>query len=223
MNGRGPSLDELFEYTPQYDPVLVDFTEQHPLIRYIRYSALVRGGHTEGNNDTELATAWSDLKRVVARMVSGDYPPTMVQTMPAYLMSVAFYLVGNSKSYGAVDTSRNMHEWLEYVLNDSQMSWCSPVECPIVRLTVSAIRDETPPLINLYPDACRTLHHLWEYRNYVYYHDTMQFSRWAETQPSKTQILSFSLLSVLDLWQAEYSRRKNETVQVLGRKNGYRK
>lgn len=223
MGRRDVSLDDLFEYKPQYNPDLIDFSERHPFVRYVRYSSAVRRGSGNEQDSVELLTAWSDLKGVVASMVAGDYPPTMVETMPAYLMSVSLYLVHTAKSFEFGDLRDYMYKWLDYTLNDSQLSWCSPVECPIVRLTISAMRDEAPPSINLYPEACRTLHPLWDYRSCVYYKDTLKFTQWVDTQPNKVQILSCALLSVLDAWQAEDSRRRNETIQVLGRKNVYRK
>lgn len=211
MSNHGLSPQDLFEYTPEYDTQFVDFSEQHPLVRYVRYSAAVRSGDCNKRNSAELARAWSDLKEVVASMVTGDYPPTMVETMPAYLMSVSIYLVGTVRSYGFGDLQKYMYKWLDYTLNDSQLSWCSPVECPIVRLAVSAMRDEVPPSFNLYPDACKELKPLWEYRSYVYYRDTLKFSKWAGTQPNKVQILSFALMSVLDVWQSDYSKRRRHS------------
>ena len=182
----------------KYDPQLVDFSDQHPLIRYITASEEARRGNLTAKGMQGLQTAWSDLRDVVTSMVAGDYPPTMTKTMPAYLMSVSMYLVGHSK-WSHESTMRLALEWLDYVMNDTQISWCDPVERPIVSLTACIMRDEPSNPIDLYPSMCV---------------DVRKFSRWTDTQSERTKLLSYALLSVLDVWQAEAAKKEIKLIKL---------
>lgn len=213
MARRELSPTDLFDYKPEYDPQLVDFSDQHPLIRYITASEEARRGNLTAKGMQGLQTAWSDLRDVVTSMVAGDYPPTMTKTMPAYLMSVSMYLVGHSK-WSHESTMRLALEWLGYVMNDTQISWCDPVERPIVSLTACIMRDEPSKPIDLYPSMCVDLIPLWEYNKYVYSQDVRKFSRWTDTQSERTKLLSYALLSVLDVWQAEAAKKEIKLIKL---------